>query len=62
VEDACERARKTGADRLEVTVGPAPAFHEKLGFDVVGTVQTRFRFESSGLREQQGLPHALRAS
>jgi GNAT superfamily N-acetyltransferase len=40
VED--ERARKTGADRLEVTVGPAQAFYEKLGFDVVGTVQTRF--------------------
>ncbi|MBV9681344.1 MAG: GNAT family N-acetyltransferase [Solirubrobacterales bacterium] len=42
VEDACERARKAGADRLEVTVGPAQAFYEKLGFDVVGTVRTRF--------------------
>ena len=42
VEDACERARKAGADRLEVTVGPAQAFYEKLGFDVAGTVQTRF--------------------
>ncbi|MBV9364314.1 MAG: GNAT family N-acetyltransferase [Solirubrobacterales bacterium] len=42
VEDACERARKAGADRLEVTVGPAQAFYEKLGFEVVGTVRTRF--------------------
>ena len=42
VEDACERARKTGARRLEVTVGPAQPFYEKLGFEVVGTAQTRF--------------------
>ncbi len=42
VEDACERTRKAGAPRLEVTVGPARAFYEKLGFDVVGTVETRF--------------------
>lgn len=42
VEDACERARKTCALRLEVTAGLAQAFYEKLGFAVVGTVQTRF--------------------
>ncbi len=42
VEDACRRARKVGAPRLEVTVGPAQAFYEKLGFKVVGNVQTRF--------------------
>jgi len=42
VEDACQRARNDGAHRLEVTVGPAQAFYEKLGFDVVGAVQTRF--------------------
>jgi GNAT superfamily N-acetyltransferase len=42
VEDACERARNEGAHRLEATVGPARAFYEKLGFHVVGTVQTRF--------------------
>jgi len=42
VEDACERARKAGGDRLEVTAGPARAFYERLGFSVVGTVQTRF--------------------
>jgi GNAT superfamily N-acetyltransferase len=42
VEDACERARKAGATRLEVTAGPAQVFYEKLGFRVVGTVETRF--------------------
>jgi GNAT superfamily N-acetyltransferase len=42
VEDACDRAREKGAHRLEVTVGPAQAFYEKLGFHVAGTVQTRF--------------------
>ena len=34
VEDACDRARNEGAHRLEVTVGPAQAFYEKLGFNV----------------------------
>jgi len=42
VEGACERARNDGAHRLEVTTGPVQAFYEKLGFNVVGTVQTRF--------------------
>ncbi|MBV9604378.1 MAG: GNAT family N-acetyltransferase [Solirubrobacterales bacterium] len=42
VEDACERARRGGAHRLEVTVGPAQPFYEKLGFVVVEKVQTRF--------------------
>ena len=42
VEDACERARKAGAHRLEVTAGPAQVFYEKLGFGIVGTVETRF--------------------
>lgn len=42
VENACERARDGGADRLEVTAGPAQGFYEKLGFTTVGTVQTRF--------------------
>lgn len=42
LEDACHRARNDGAHQLEVTVGPAQAFYEKLGFDVVGAVQTRF--------------------
>jgi predicted N-acetyltransferase YhbS len=42
VQDACERARQAGAERLEVTAGPARGFYEKLGFVVVGTVETRF--------------------
>jgi GNAT superfamily N-acetyltransferase len=42
VEDACERARQAGAKRLEVTAGPAQVFYEKLGFGVVGSVETRF--------------------
>jgi GNAT superfamily N-acetyltransferase len=42
VEDACRRARDSGADWLEVTVGPAQGFYEKVGFEVVGTVETRF--------------------
>jgi GNAT superfamily N-acetyltransferase len=42
VEDACERARNAGAARLEVTVGPARGFYQKLGFYLVGTVETRF--------------------
>jgi GNAT superfamily N-acetyltransferase len=42
VEDACQRARDSGADCLEVTVGPAQSFYEKVGFEVVGTVETRF--------------------
>ena len=42
VEDACKRAREAGAHRLEVTAGPAQAFYERLGFGVVGTVETRF--------------------
>jgi GNAT superfamily N-acetyltransferase len=42
VEDACRRARDGGAALLEVTAGPARGFYEKVGFEVVGTVQTRF--------------------
>jgi GNAT superfamily N-acetyltransferase len=42
VEDACERAWRAGATRLQVTAGPAQVFYEKLGFRVVGTVETRF--------------------
>src|SRR5579875_1020891 len=42
VEDACERAASAGAQRLEVTAGPAQGFYEKLGFTVLGRVQTRF--------------------
>ncbi len=42
VEDACRRAAGAGAASLEVTAGPAQGFYEKVGFEAVGTVQTRF--------------------
>jgi ribosomal protein S18 acetylase RimI-like enzyme len=42
VDDAVARARARSARRLEVTAGPAQGFYEKLGFIVVGSVQTRF--------------------
>jgi len=42
VEDACQRARNAGGTCLEVTVGPAERFYAKLGFEVIGTAETRF--------------------
>jgi GNAT superfamily N-acetyltransferase len=42
VQDAAARAERAGAERLEVTAGPAQGFYEKLGFDVVSTAETRF--------------------
>ena len=42
IEDAASRARTAGAARLEVTVGPAQPFYERVGFTVSGTAQTRF--------------------
>jgi GNAT superfamily N-acetyltransferase len=42
VEDAAQRARTDGAQLLEVTAGPAQSFYEKVRFDVVATVETRF--------------------
>lgn len=42
IEDAASRARAAGAIRLEVTVGPAQPFYERVGFTVTGTTQTRF--------------------
>ena len=42
VQDAAERARRVGAELLEVTAGPAQGFYEKVGFEVVGAVETRF--------------------
>ena len=42
VQDAAARAARAGAERLEVTAGPAQGFYEKLGFVVVGAAQTRF--------------------
>jgi GNAT superfamily N-acetyltransferase len=42
VEDAAARATSQGAERIEVTAGPAQAFYEKVGFDLIGVTQTRF--------------------
>lgn len=42
VEDAAARAADGGAERLEVTAGPAQGFYEKVGFELMGAVQTRF--------------------
>ena len=42
VQDAAERAGQVGAELLEVTAGPAQGFYEKVGFQVVGAVETRF--------------------
>jgi GNAT superfamily N-acetyltransferase len=42
VEDAAARASAQGADRLEVTAGPAQAFYERVGFHLIGAAQTRF--------------------
>jgi GNAT superfamily N-acetyltransferase len=42
IEDAASRARTAGAARLEVTVGPAQPFYERVGFTVIGSTQTRF--------------------
>lgn len=42
IEDAAARASEEGAEALEVTVGPAQGFYERVGFDLIGTAQTRF--------------------
>jgi GNAT superfamily N-acetyltransferase len=42
VEDAAARASDQTADALEVTAGPAQAFYEKVGFNLIGPAQTRF--------------------
>jgi len=42
IEDAAARAARGGAERLEVTAGPAEGFYERLGFHRVGAAQTRF--------------------
>ena len=42
VEDACARARRAGALRLEVVAGPAQGFYERVGFQVVSSAATRF--------------------
>lgn len=42
VADAAARASAQGAQRLEVTAGPAQGFYEKVGFHRVDAAQTRF--------------------
>jgi GNAT superfamily N-acetyltransferase len=42
VEDAAVRAADQGAEALEVTAGPAQAFYERVGFELIGPAQTRF--------------------
>lgn len=42
VEDAAARAGHQGAERIEVTAGPAQGFYERVGFQVIGPAQTRF--------------------
>jgi GNAT superfamily N-acetyltransferase len=42
VEDAATRAAREGARSLQVTAGPAQGFYARVGFQLVGTTQTRF--------------------
>ena len=42
VEDAAVRASDRGAEALEGTAGPAQAFYERVGFELIGPAQTRF--------------------
>ena len=42
VEDAAAGASDQGAEALEVTAGPAQAFYERVGFNLIGSAQTRF--------------------
>lgn len=42
VQDAAARASRQGATCLEVTAGPAQGFYEKVGFQLIGSAQTRF--------------------
>jgi GNAT superfamily N-acetyltransferase len=42
IEEAAARAASEGAECLEVTAGPAQGFYEKLGFELIGSAQTRF--------------------
>jgi GNAT superfamily N-acetyltransferase len=42
VQDAAARASGQGAQRLEVTAGPAQGFYARVGFDLIGPTQTRF--------------------
>jgi GNAT superfamily N-acetyltransferase len=52
VEDAAARASREGAGCLDVTSGPARGFYEKLGFELVGSAETRF---GPAVRMRRGL-------
>jgi GNAT superfamily N-acetyltransferase len=52
VEDAAARALLAGAGCLDVTAGPARGFYEKLGFQLVGSAETRF---GPAVRMRRGL-------
>jgi GNAT superfamily N-acetyltransferase len=53
VEDVAARASAGGAERIEVTAGPAQGFYEQVGFSVVGPAQTRFGVAVRMRRELQ---------
>jgi GNAT superfamily N-acetyltransferase len=42
IEDAAARASDSGAERLEVTAGPAQGSYESVGFQLVDAAETRF--------------------
>ena len=42
IHDAAARASARGAEALEVTVGPAQGFYERVGFNLIGAADTRF--------------------
>lgn len=52
VEDAAACASRAGAECLEVTAGPARGFYGKVGFDPVGSAETRF---GPAVRMRRGL-------
>jgi len=54
VEDAASRASNQGAEALEVTAGPAQAFYERVGFNLIGPAQTRFGPAVRMRRDLQG--------
>lgn len=56
IENVAARASREGARCLEVTAGPAQGFYEKMGFQLVGTTQTRFGPAVRMRRLLQGWP------
>jgi GNAT superfamily N-acetyltransferase len=54
IEHAAARAARAGAESLEVTAGPAQGFYEKVGFELIGSAQTRF---GPAVRLRRALKH-----